>query len=98
MAAGALWIIPLVVVAFVARTVAILALRRRRPEAADAVDRWWVWAPFAAVLAVYVAVAVVLIVAVPPLGIAITAVGALILYSGFFRASSIGSPFRPRRR
>ena len=97
MAAGALWVIPLVVVAFLARTVAIAALRRRRPEAADAIDKWWVWAPFAVVLCLYVVVAIVLIVAVPLLGIAVAIFGVLVLYFGYFSASSVGSPFRPRR-
>ena len=98
MAAGALWVIPLVVLAFLVRAVAILALRKRRPDAADAVDRWWTWAPFAVVLFLYVVVAIALIVRVPVLGIAITVFGVVVLYFGYFSASSVGSPFRPRRR
>jgi len=97
-AAGALWIIPLVVVAFLARTIAIAALRRRAPTAVDAIDKWWVWVPFAVILCLYIVVAVVLMVAVPLFGIAIAIVGGLVLYFGFFSASSVGSPFRPRRR
>jgi cytochrome b561 len=96
-AAGALWAIPVIAVAFLARTVAIVALRKRRPAAAEVVDKWWVWAPFAVGLVLYVALAVVLILAVPLLGVALTIFGVVVLYFGFFTASSVGSPFRPRR-
>ena len=98
MAAGALWVVPLVALAFAARTVAMLALRKRRPGAAAAVDRWWTWAPFAVVLFLYFGVAIALIVRVPVLGTAITVFGVVVLYFGYFSASSIGSPFRLRRR
>jgi formate-dependent nitrite reductase membrane component NrfD len=96
--AAAVLLIPLVLLAFILRTVAILAVRNRWPRVADDIDRWWLWAPFVVVLAVFVALLVVLTRAMPPLGIAM-ALGALFaLYRGFFGASSIGSPFRPRRR
>ena len=98
MAAGALWVVPLVVLAYLARAVAILMLRRRRPGAADAVDKWWTWAPLAVVLCLYVAIAVTLTVVVPVLGIAVAVFGVVVLYLGYFSASSVGSPFRPRRR
>jgi hypothetical protein len=39
----------LVAAAFVVRTVLVLALRPVAPQAAAFVDRWWVWAPLAAI-------------------------------------------------
>jgi cytochrome b561 len=72
-------------------------VRKRRPAAAETIDRWWVWGPFAVGLVLYVALAVVLILAVPLLGVALAIFGAVVLYFGFFSASSVGSPFRPRR-
>jgi len=74
-----------VAIAFVVRTVLVLALHRRRPTAAAAVDRWWPWAPLVVVLAY-------LVFTVPVLGIlAVAATG-----FGLTRAGAIGSPFRPR--
>ena len=96
-AAAALWAVPVFAIAFLARTVAILAVRKRRPEAAEAIDKWWAWAPVAVGLVLYLAIAVVLILSVPLVGIAVTVFGVLVLYFGFFSASSVGSPFRPRR-
>ena len=40
-------VIPIVVGAFVLRTVAVLVLRRRHAGAAAWVDRWWTWLPLA---------------------------------------------------
>lgn len=90
--------LPLVAIAYVARSIAIWALRSRNPAAAESIDKWWVWAPFAVVLSLFVVVAVVLILEVPLLGIAVTTFGVAVLYFGFFSPSSVGSPFRPRRR
>jgi len=87
-----------VLVAYLIRTIAVSMLRDRRPEAAAAVDRWWVWAPFVVVLTFLLIAAIVLIVNSPILGLALTAALVAVLYFGFFSASSIGSPFRPRRR
>jgi hypothetical protein len=96
--AGAVLIIPLVLVAFILRTVAILAVRKRWPGVAEDIDRWWLWTPFVVVLAIFVALLVFLTKALPLVGIAV-AIGALFaLYRGFFGASSVGSPFRPRER
>ena len=78
-------LLPLVAVAFVVRTVAVVVLRRRRPGAAGAIERWWLWLPLAAVL-------VAVTVARPLLGLLATVVTVVVLS----RASSIGSPFRPR--
>lgn len=97
-AAGALWLIPIVVVAFAIRTVLVLTLRKKRPALAASVDRWWAWAPAAVVLVIYGALAVALIVTTPVVGIALTILGGALLYFGLFSASSTGSPFRPRRR
>ena len=96
--AGALWVLPLFLAAFVLRTVAVFALRRRWPGVADEIDRWWVWAPFAVVLAIFVALLVVVTIAVPILGVAASIATLLGLYFLFFTSSSVGSPFRPRRQ
>ena len=72
--------------AFVGRLVLVGATRRRWPTLAAAVERWWVWAPFAATC-------LFLIWYVPPVGIVATVV-ALVLLT---RADAVGSPFRPRR-
>ena len=96
-AGGALWAIPFIVIAFVLRTVGVLATRRRWPDVAAAIDRWWVWAPFVAGIALVTVLIVFLTIALPPVGI-IAAIGfAFALYRGLFSASSTGSPFRPRR-
>ena len=78
--------LPLIAVAFVARTVLVLALRKRAPRAAEAVDRLWVWVPLVVVLAA-------IFVVNPLAGVAAT------IALGVFLTSSraIGSPFRPRR-
>ena len=78
-------LLPLVAVAFVVRTVAVVVLRERRPAVAAAVERWWLWLPLAAVL-------VAVTVARPLLGLLATVVTVVVLS----RASSVGSPFRPR--
>ena len=86
MARGAVVVLlPLVLLAFLARTVAVVVLRRRWPAAARAVERWWLWLPLVAVL-------VVVTVAEPLIGLPVTAVTVAVLT----RASSVGSPFRPR--
>jgi hypothetical protein len=97
-AAGAIWAIPCVAAAFVLRTVAVLATRRRWPAVAAEIDRWWLWAPFVALVALVAVLLVVLTLAVPPLGIVAAIAFAFILYRGLFSASSVGSPFRPRRK
>ena len=74
------------VLAFVGRLVLVGATRRRWPALAAAVERWWVWAPFAAVCLFLIWVAL-------PVGIVATVV-ALVLLT---RADATGSPFRPRR-
>lgn len=95
-------VVPLVVIAFAVRTLAVLALRRRRPSVAEQIDRWWVWAPLVTLTLVLVVAAIVLTVADPLLGIGATAVaaavGALTFRHFFLSESSIGSPFRPRSR
>jgi hypothetical protein len=96
--AGAILIIPLVLVAFILRTLTILVVRNRWPRVADDIDRWWLWAPFVVVLAIFAALLVFLTRAVPLLGVAVAIGAAVVLYRGFFGASSVGSPFRPRRR
>ena len=79
-----LLLLPLVAVAFLVRIVAAALLRRRRPAAA-AVERWWLWLPLAAVL-------VAVTVARPLIGLVVTLLTVVVLS----RASSLGSPFRPR--
>jgi hypothetical protein len=96
-AAAALWVIPLTAVAFVLRTIAVAGLQRRHPNAADAVNRWWLWAPLVVALPILVVVLVIVTWNVPLLGIGFAIVACLMIYRGFFTASSIGSPFRPRR-
>jgi hypothetical protein len=78
-------LLPLVAVAFLARTVAVVLLRHRRPRVAAAIDRTWLWFPLVAVL---VAVTIVN----PLVGVLLTVVTVVVLT----RASSLGSPFRPR--
>ena len=95
---GALWVLPLFLAAFILRTVAVLALKRRWPGVADEIDRWWVWAPFAVVLTIFAALLVIVTIAVPILGIAASIAMLVGLYFLFFTASSVGSPFRPRRQ
>jgi hypothetical protein len=75
-----------IVVAFVVRLVVVSVTRKRWPHVAAGVERWWVWAPVAAVCLVAIWV-------VPPIGIAVTIVGLILLT----RAGTLGSPFRPRR-
>jgi hypothetical protein len=74
------------VLAFAGRLVLVGATRRRWPALAAAVERWWVWAPFAAVC-------LFLIWVVPPVGILATVVALVLLTRG----DATGSPFRPRR-
>jgi predicted lysophospholipase L1 biosynthesis ABC-type transport system permease subunit len=83
--------------AFLVRTTAIAVLRRRHADAADAVDRWWVWTPLVVVLMLLVVLLAVVTWNVPPLGISLTVAFCFVIYRGLFSASSIGSPFRPRR-
>ena len=83
--------------AFLGRTIAIAVLRRRHPDAAAAVNKWWLWAPLVVAVPILVAVLAVVTWTVPPLGIAMIIGACLMIYRGFFTASSIGSPFRPRR-
>jgi hypothetical protein len=78
-------LLPLVAVAFLARTVAALLVRRRWPNAAATIERWWLWLPLVAVL-----LAVTL--ANPLIGLPVTALTVVLLT----RASTVGSPFRPR--
>jgi hypothetical protein len=78
-------LLPVVAVAFLVRTAAVVLLRRRSPKAAAAVDRWWLWLPLIAVL-------IVVTLANPIIGLVVTAVTVVLLT----RASSVGSPFRPR--
>jgi hypothetical protein len=78
-------LVAVVAIAFLVRTALVLALRTRRPRAADAVDRWWVWAPLVVVL-------VAITVEAPLLGVVLIAATAFALT----RASAVGSPFRPR--
>lgn len=94
---AALWLIPVTAAAFLVRTIAIAGLRRRHPDAAEAVDRWWVWAPLVVVLVLLIVVLAVVTWNVPALGIALTVAFCFAIYRGLFSASSIGSPFRPRR-
>lgn len=98
MAAAALWLVPIVFVAFVVRTSLVLALRNRSPETAAAVDRWWVWTPLVFVIGLFVIAVVAVSITNPLLGILVAGFGGTLLYFLLFRASSIGSPFRPRRR
>jgi hypothetical protein len=74
------------VLAFVGRLVLVGTTRRRWPALASAVERWWVWGPFAAAC-------LFLIWVVPLVGIVATVV-ALVLLT---RADATGSPFRARR-
>jgi hypothetical protein len=97
-AAVAIWILPIVVVAFIVRTTAIAMLRKRRPDTADAIDRWWIWAPLAVVVGLGLLVLVAVVINAPLLGIALTVLLGAILYYALFSDTSIGSPFRPRRR
>ena len=97
-AAGAVWIVPIVVIAFLVRTIVVYTMRNRRPNAAAAVDQWWTWAPLAAVVAAFIVVCIVLIVREPLLGVGLAVLGGVLAYFGLFSASSTGSPFRPRRR
>jgi hypothetical protein len=83
--AGLLALAALVAATFAVRTVLVLALRRRHPGAAAAVDRWWAWVPLAVVL-------VVMVVTAPLLGIPLAVATAWWLT----RAGAVGSPFRPR--
>jgi hypothetical protein len=83
--AAVLVLLPLVAVAFLARTVAVVLMRRRWPKAAAGVERWWLWLPLAVVL-------IVLTLANPLIGVPMTALVVVLLT----RASSVGSPFRPR--
>jgi hypothetical protein len=78
-------LVPMVAVAFLARTVAVLLVRRRWPKAAAGVERWWLWLPLAAVL-------IAVTVTSPLVGLLVTVLTAAVLT----RASSVGSPFRPR--
>jgi hypothetical protein len=78
-------LVPLVLVAFLVRTLAVLVLRRRWPAGAAAVERWWLWLPLVAVL-------VVVTVAEPLLGLLVTVVTVAVLVL----APGVGSPFRPR--
>jgi Na+-driven multidrug efflux pump len=78
-------LLPLVAVAFLVRIVAVALLRRRWPRVASAVERWWLWLPLAAVLVAVTA-------ARPLIGLLVTVVTIVVLT----RASSVGSPFRPR--
>jgi hypothetical protein len=93
----ALWLLPIVLVAFALRTIAASALRRRHPEAAAWIDRWWVWTPFVTVLGLALVVIVAVIVNSPVIGIAVTLLGALILF-GALNPLNAGRPSRPRRR
>ena len=79
-------LVAVVGVAFVVRLGLVLALRRRHPGAADAVERWWAWVPL-------VVVAVAISVSEPLLGIPLS----LAMAWWLTRADAIGSPFRPRR-
>ena len=97
-AAAAIWIVPIVVVAFLVRTTAIALLRQRRPDTAAAIDRWWVWAPLAVVITFGLVVLVAAVIHAPLVGIAVTVLLGAILYYALFSDTSIGSPFRPRRR
>ena len=97
-AAAAIWIVPIVVVVFLLRTAAIAMLRERRPDMAEAVDRWWVWAPLAVVVSLGLLVLAAIVINAPLLGIALTVLLGAILYYALFSDTSIGSPFRPRRR
>ena len=83
--AAVLLLLPVVVVAFLVRTVAVVALQRRWPAGAAAVERWWLWLPLVAVL-------VVVTIVNPLIGLLATALTAVVLT----RVSSLGSPFRPR--
>jgi hypothetical protein len=74
------------VVAFVVRLVVVAVTRTRWPHVAAGVERWWVWTPVAAVCLVAIWL-------FPPIGIAVTIVGVILLT----RAGTLGSPFRPRR-
>jgi len=73
-------------------------LQERRPDMAEAVDRWWVWAPLAVVVSVGLVVLGAVVIHAPLLGIALTVLLGAILYYALFSDTSIGSPFRPRRR
>ena len=98
MRAIVLWLIPLWVVAFVVQKLVVLVLRSRRPRAAAAIETWWAWAPLIALVPVFVVVIGILIWNAPLLGIAAAVIAVLLTYGIFFTDSSIGSPFRPRRR
>ena len=74
------------VLAFVGRLVLVGATRRRWPALAAAVERWWVWAPFAAVCLFLIWVAL-------PVRDSRHRRGPGLLT----RADATGSPFRPRR-
>lgn len=72
--------------AFVVRVALVALTRRRWPQVAAAVERWWAWTP----LAIVCLFAIVL---VPPIGIVAT-IGLLVALT---RSDALGSPFRPRR-
>ena len=90
-------VIPVFIVAFVVRTLAIVVLRPRHPNAADAVNRWWVWTPLIVVLILGAALLAIITWNVPLLGLGLTVGTCVAVYRAFFTASSTGSPFRPRR-
>ena len=92
-----LLIVPLTAAAFLVRTIAIAVLRRRHPNAVDAVNKWWLWGPLVAALPILVVLLAIVTWNVPPLGIAMTIGAGIMIYRGLFTASSIGSAFRPRR-
>jgi len=96
--AAAIWILPILLIAFLTRTTLIAVLGKRRPEMADAIDRWWVWAPLAVVISLGLLALVAIAVNSPVLGVALAVLLGAILYYALFSDTSIGSPFRPRRR
>lgn len=96
--AAAIWILPILLIAFLTRTAAIALFEKRRPAVAEAIDRWWVWAPLAVVIVVALVALVVIVVNAPVVGVALAVLLGAILYYLLFSDTSVGSPFRPRRR
>jgi len=96
--AAAIWILPILLVAFLTRTMLIAVLKTRRPEVAEAIDRWWVWAPLAVVISLGLLALIAIAINAPVLGVALAVLLGAILYYSLFSDTSIGSPFRPRRR
>jgi hypothetical protein len=79
-------LVAVIAATFAVRVGLVVALRRRHPAAAAAIERWWAWVPL-------VVVAVAISATEPLLGIPLS----LAMAWWLTRADAIGSPFRPRR-